>query len=409
MYSCVQFIGYAIPSTPLIITDIGDGPSFMEGRYIGIEPASKDISARIALTMNAVQQTMEKGGVDRSPSTLKIFVMPEFTFRGARGAYDAEVYFTEFRTQFAECVVGNPDYEGWLFVVGTFVNAVGDYVRGTDPKRDLEARVREELAMALAHAWQYCSTHDDPALETIISDTLRRYTKYCHLHPIYEIADRSYVVAGGQPDPDYRDGLSIEKKFISNEDFILNIHSNAYAEEQTAYPDIDEKNGEDKQLPFDDLSIFTIRGIKFGLEVCLDHYKSRIRRNRYPDTNLVQIQLIPSCGMQIVEPSIVAGPGGYVFNCDGQYDELDAASIPGADKSIWTGTDSHRAHTHLTEVGTPCSGNDPTCNQPHLMKPDATVTKVLIEDSSASKLFAYGAGEVHIYSPLKVPPPIAAS
>ena len=412
MYERVQFIGYAIPSTPLILADIGDpnSPGFIEGRYIGIEPAGDDINARIELTMNAIQAAAKSDAVDSSPTTLKIFVMPEFTFRGTRGAYDAEIYFDAFRARFMECVVDNKDYEGWLFVVGTFVNIMGDYVRGVDPKRDRRARVREDLAMALANAWQYCNKNDDPELATIVNDTLRTYTKYCHDHPIYEVADRSYVVAGGRrDDADYPEGLSIEKKFISNEDFVLNLHSNAFAEEQAAYPDIDEKNGEDKQQAFDDLSIFTIRGIKFGVEVCLDHYKARIRRNRQPNTNLVQIQIIPSCGMQIVDSSVVAGPEGYVFNCDGQYDEFDLTSNPGAGASIWTGTDSNRAHTQLTKVGKPCSGNDPTCDQPNLIMPDATVTKITIEDDSAPKLFAYGAGEVHIYSWLKIPPPIAGA
>jgi hypothetical protein len=213
------------------------------------------------------------------------------------------------------------------------------------------------------------------------------------------------VVAGGSPDPTYPQGLSVEKKFISNEDFVLNLSRNTFAEEDVGYPDIDEKDGEDKQTAFDDLSIFTIGGIKFGIEVCIDHAYSRLRRNRRPDTELIQIQLVPSCGMQIKQGSIIAGKNGLVFNCDGQYDNLGASSQPNATDSVWTPTESHRAHTQLTAVVTPCIGEKPGIHDAVVTSPSVTVKQLMIKDSTASQLFAYGPGEVHVYSPLPVPPP----
>ncbi len=190
-YTHVQFIGYAIPTIPLSVAEIGDPntPCFVEGRYVGIDPAAADIKARIELAMTALQQTRKSGAVDRSASTLKIFVMPEFSFRGTRGAYDAED-FTLFRRQFAKRV-GIKTYENWLFVVGTIVNTAGDYVRGRDPKRDLKARVRENLAIALADVWQYASAHHDAALATFAMNTLKAYNEYCHAHPIYEVTDKA--------------------------------------------------------------------------------------------------------------------------------------------------------------------------------------------------------------------------
>jgi hypothetical protein len=410
MYSDVQFIGYAIPSTPLISAEIGgpDNPDFIEGQYIGIDPAAADIQARIALTMNAIGQTIESGVVDASPSTLKIFVMPEFTFRGKQGAYShAADCFNDFRLQFAKRV-GVPAYEDWLFVFGTIVNTAENYVRGQDPQLDRKARVREAVAVALANAWQFANANNDPDLAAFSFQTLRTYTHYCHAHPIFQVTDRSYVVAGGSQDAVYPEGLSVEKKFISNEDFILNLH-NTFPEDDDAYPTIDEQNGEDKKTAFDSLSIFTIKGIKFGLEVCLDHYCARIRCFRKPDTDVVQIQLVPSCGMQIQEKAVIAGAGGYVFNCDGQYGGRALGSRPGVLDSIWTGEETQKAHTQLTQVGTPCTGNDPTCHMPLFEKPDAKAHVVPIHDWTASKLYAYGAGEVHVYTSLPVPPPPAGS
>ncbi len=57
-------------------------------------------------------------------------------------------------------------------------------------------------------------------------------------------------------------------------------------------------------------SVFMIDDIRFGLEVCLDHVFFRLKNNDYR----IQVQLIPSCGMDI---KYVAGIGTVVFNVDG--------------------------------------------------------------------------------------------
>jgi hypothetical protein len=405
-YARVQFIGYAISSIPLDATEVGDpnGPTFVEGRYVGIDPEPADIDARIDLVMKAVRQTVKSGAVDPSAATLKIFVLPEFVFRGKSGAYEA-AGFTYFRTQFAKRV-GTRTWKDWLFVTGTIVNTAANYVRGRNRKRDLKARVRENLAMALADAWQFATRYHDEKLAGFLNTTLDAYTAYCHVDPVYEVLDRSYVIAGGPRDASYPEGLSVQKKFESNEDFVLNLHTNVFSEDESGYPPIDESHGENKRTAFDDLSIFTIKGIKFGVEVCLDHYQARLRRDRSSPSEHVQIHIIPSCGMQIEEPAVIACAGGLVFNCDGQYAVPDPGSKPGVADSVWARASSNRSHTQLAQVVTACKGKDPTCDMAVLAKPAARVRKIPIAGPSASKLFAYGAGEVHVYTPLAVPPPV---
>lgn len=68
-------------------------------------------------------------------------------------------------------------------------------------------------------------------------------------------------------------------------------------------------------------SVFTMDGITFGLEVCLDHLCERLT-NFYTNHAAsgdpkVQIQLIPSWGMSIKKPSICCVDDGIVFNVDG--------------------------------------------------------------------------------------------
>lgn len=406
MYSQVQFIGYAIPSVPLSLGSIGIGyGSFAEGRYIGIEPVTADLDARIALAMSAIEQTVKSGAVDQSPSTLKIFVMPEFTFRGKRGAYDNDPpnidAFAYFRTEIAKRVTA---YDGWLFVFGTIIEAT-NYVRGTDQQRDEQVRVRENVAMALADAWQHSQKANDDKLANNIDGMLDEFTTYCRLNPVYEVTNRSYVVPGGPAGAAYPEGLSVEKRFISNEDFVLNATATGFGGDECAYPPIAENNGEDKQTAFDDLCIFTIDGIKIGVEICLDHASARLRQNRIPDTELVQIHIVPSCGMQLLDSSLIAGPGGLGFNCDGQYATPMPGIQPDPAYSIWSGTADGRAHTHLAQVVTPCSsGKDGTGAVSK--SPAAKLTTVTIQNPAADAIYAYGPGEVHVYSPLPVPPPV---
>jgi hypothetical protein len=64
-------------------------------------------------------------------------------------------------------------------------------------------------------------------------------------------------------------------------------------------------------------SIFTIDGVTFGLEVCLDHAATpgSDSAGRLNHAANIQVQLIPSAGMDIV--SLKAIDGGVIFNVDG--------------------------------------------------------------------------------------------
>ena len=64
-------------------------------------------------------------------------------------------------------------------------------------------------------------------------------------------------------------------------------------------------------------SIFTIDGVTLGLEICLDHAAttSSPATGRLDSAANIQVQLIPSAGMDIKHLQTV--PGGIVFNVDG--------------------------------------------------------------------------------------------
>lgn len=60
-------------------------------------------------------------------------------------------------------------------------------------------------------------------------------------------------------------------------------------------------------------SVFEIDGIRFGLEICLDHAENRLK-----GTEGVSIQLVPSCGLTF--------EGGYKCIQHGLYFGVDAST-----------------------------------------------------------------------------------
>ena len=71
---------------------------------------------------------------------------------------------------------------------------------------------------------------------------------------------------------------------------------------------------DDDFVAFDSDGIFDALGIRFGLEVCLDHAQQRLVNTLGHEA--VQVQLITSCGMS-VKPSSVVSPTALTFHCDG--------------------------------------------------------------------------------------------
>ena len=76
----VQFIGYCINTAPMKF----------EGKkvYLGLEDAEEDYKKRVALLEAAAEKARTDAKID--PDALKVFVVPEFYFRGELGAYEMD-------------------------------------------------------------------------------------------------------------------------------------------------------------------------------------------------------------------------------------------------------------------------------------------------------------------------------
>jgi hypothetical protein len=99
--------------------------------------------------------------------------------------------------------------------------------------------------------------------------------------------------------------------------------------------------------------IFTVDGITFGLEVCVDHAQRRLANQ----CGSIQVLLIPAYGQQIYAgdasdnlQGMYCKPKGIVFNVDGQSDTIkDAAAT--AEVQIRDGTAAKQAIADIRPSG----------------------------------------------------------
>jgi hypothetical protein len=205
-------------------------------------------------------------------------MLPEFFFRGKEGAYrmdDIRIVVDELQGLVKE----KAKWENWVFAFGTIVGASFDPATSLADLIDTSKQVE---------AINYCVVQKGGF--------------------------------GDGPDAASAAGHAILKRRMAPSDFIANAKTTG-GPAPVKYPDpmeigtYSEVQTEDDH---EDGSVFTLGNLTFWLEVCADHAEGRLKRSlRLPR---IDIHLIASCGMAIVDKFIVSNQGGYVFLCDGAED-----------------------------------------------------------------------------------------
>jgi len=422
MYDRIRFIGYAIPTTPAGVIDIGnpDGPGAVAGSYLGDSVTETDLEDRVTLFAHAAGAAKAKLPAGER-GVINVFLAPEFFFHGPQGPYvysapDADPL--KVLTRKLHQAFPRSEYPDWILVCGT---AISSMVKDIDAVLASNSAVaRNHVVKSLAEQWQ--ATYGP--LKDVIFDLMVNFIKTCHAHPNCVVRNRSVIVANlpvhlsGATAP--VDLMTTDKYFVSNEDFLLyeTTGKPVVTEQMTDYAPIDLSGGDSKRDPFDEYAIFHQRDVGFGVEICLDHRDVRLRRNIGHDPGSrggVHVQLIPSCGMQIQSASVAAGGGGLVFNCDGQYalaaneDEFRRSGqsrIDGVDclfanhRSERDG--SHAAHTQLARVKRAAVGNHPSAAGAsdadfEALEPSDIAIASVDPLPILEKYFAGGPGELHFY------------
>ncbi|MCL6433020.1 MAG: hypothetical protein K6T90_02210 [Leptolyngbyaceae cyanobacterium HOT.MB2.61] len=415
-YKKVQFIAYCIHTGPKTIG--------LKQQYLGIAPTSADIAERIKLVRKAIEVARTNSNTKQSDDeTLKIFMMPEFFFRGKEGAYALELItgiqrksrtwlewlkggflsdlsrltgYSQPRVEeigligLLQNLVKDQQWKNWIFVFGSIIGSsvetditdreevynlvlvqkggFGDTPRvgSTFAKVVMKEHVSgmdfiktsESGGGALLERVFHPLTVNQQQLVKHLKDLLALTEEQLRAAPIsfteseialWRTSEKARLndclTPNSSPQflPHFLFGLRSGDAYFSAlfpliEKFLKAKLGNVKAQELL----LSIRRSEEQQKEYDGSSVFEIDGIRFGLEVCLDHGVRRLKNSKNLPT--IDIQLVPSCGAQINEDAIVAKTNGYgyIFHCDG-YADYDAN---------WLGYNSGakrvRMHTKIT-------------------------------------------------------------
>lgn len=426
-YSKVQMIGLAISTTPGDLTSIADRSD--DGRYLGLDDPHQDILARLDLLKQAIEYAYEMH--DKSSDVLKVFTVPEFFFRGNKGAYlrnkvahlgNSRDFFNEHFKNFVNDFLRQEMFADWIFVLGTLLTSDKEADCNIEPAKSL-AEVGASLvsvynrlhpksgeiagsdtaseASSLSDFLKYLDekgnvASDEPfASELLNSDEqpkdsdflniLSASLNYCDSKADIDVFNCCYIVTGVSPN---LEPFSVQKKYKSKEDFILQGPNDNYLQTITRYPNIPDVS-EDKKDRKDPYSIFTYGGIRFGIEICLDHRCGRlINAYRKHNDQLVDVQIIVSCGMKIRSDCVAAVKDGIVFNCDGEC-VLEGEAENG-----------DHCHTMLQIVKSPPDKHTTAASLFDYITLDSNSK---IEFPYTDELYPCKSYQIHVYKPIDLP------
>ena len=296
-YKNAQFVSYVINTFP---KDIGGGVQ----KYLGVANAEKDIRKRCQIMRNAIAQATASTNIVQNANTLKIFMAPEFYFRGDGGAYPIELVSSIMED--IRKMISLKKYEHWIFVLGTALGYLED--SGT----------KEIMNIALV---QKGGSQELDAQHTLI--VYKEYISHIDFikmfHPCSNPSCTGYAICNtchAPYNPSWHNPLS-RLVLVGN---TRSLVSPVQGSRDVLSSKINStgKGREKTQSGLGGQGIFTMGGVTFGLEVCLDHAKKRLRDSPPArGDNEIQIQLIPSAGMSIVQDAVACKKRGLIFNVDG--------------------------------------------------------------------------------------------
>lgn len=267
-----------------------------DDRYIGLSEIPADVRARVMLFKEALAAAHSQPSVDRDPRTLKVFMAPEFYFRGPEGAYQLEQVFGKadqgglLRT--LTDLVAGPQWEHWVVCFGTVIGY-------------------SKLPGADGHGgrkdWE-CYNMAALQLGGFTSDAQRKRGCRLVVKLLKSGIDFLKTPQLGMGDHDIRHPYWSRRE-------------NGHIPGRAPGDDLDFWGGQRLDGDrIDDDGVFELGGVLFGLEICLDHLCKRIRDSP-PDGDLAgwqpQIHLVPSGGMTVQVTSLCTQRDGLVFHCDG--------------------------------------------------------------------------------------------
>lgn len=290
--------------------------------YIGLEDAAEGVQRRLNIMADAVNKAYDESVKDSS--TLKIFLAPEFYFRGLNGAFkflseeeaDAEDACSDIChiLKGLENLVADKRFEDWIFLFGTVIASE------TLPKED-EFDYQFYNFAPLYKGFDPAKSDGKIGKNFIVP---KRYVSNIDfLTPLRDLTIEKNVLQ-----------LFDEEKDMNRT--LMNPHERGvhrYAHDAWA-----KYKGDLESLGYTmiEYSWFFMDGISFSVEICLDHMVHRAlmtymadivtgSKTKVPSSandsiewvgipkNQAQISLVSSAGMEVTVASLALANGGHIF------------------------------------------------------------------------------------------------
>jgi hypothetical protein len=369
------YSGVAAPQYDTVVSRPDKG-YLQTGTYTGLADASADIQERCAYVQAAIQTARQLFNANDDAQHLKVFMTPEFLFRGAAGAYSFEERDELVRRLYN--LAADPVYAHWLFVFGSILSWSAPTRRRSTFNRtrvlnDYRAKEVYNTVLVVPGGWRNDLALRDAAWGRLAGTKLP--ANYSEQHFAGEMgADVGWLVT---------------KKFRSSVDFIwFDNFINGRGSANLTEVDIDtfrdvmfdkgvmkgyreamsdwqiwrevrgilqnqqvlrQKQAEATKLRarhrtrraerkirerapawavprtyhrYAGTAVLQYDNVSIAVEICLDHLSERLAQDNTRGGAVVDLHLIPSAGMTIQEDAIVAKNNGHVFNNDGARPEM---------------------------------------------------------------------------------------
>lgn len=284
--------------------------------YNALRNDETDAKKRCGIIHEVLLMTRFFQEIDQDPNCLKVFVVPEFFFRGTKGGYPVDIA-TKLVEDLRE-TVKHSIYRDWMFVFGTMVayaekdlnlNEKEQPRNGHVQNEDERARTNNGI-MKNAHEAQRTNNRDQNENESEASDISLEEDNTHHAYNF------SFVQVG---DGAEKDSLIVLKEHKSWIDFVMVSRRKSILKSN----DIDylkpvckqETRNEKKRFRYDGNSIFEVGGLRVGIEICKDHTKNRLSLNAPKED--IDLHIIVSGGLLNAYASKNLREKGVFCHCDG--------------------------------------------------------------------------------------------
>ena len=309
--------------------------------YLGLQNTTADVQQRLIIMQTAVERAYEVSEYKDDDSTLKIFLAPEFYFRGLNGAFSFQTEAESEEVQQEgvcndicqilrglERIVADERFEHWLFLFGT---VIASETLATEESSD-EFDYQFYNFAPLYKGYNPTTTTSKEQQQQRIGKNFivpKRYVSNIDfLTPTRDLTNRSMVMEL-LDEGDHLDGDTLLNPHLEG---IKRYHNDVWVE----YKDELTSLG----YTMIEYGWFYMDGIAFSVEICLDHLAHRAVSTYMADMvtggktlvpssandtvewagipkQQAQISLVSSAGMEVTVESISLANGGYIFLQDG--------------------------------------------------------------------------------------------